>query len=222
MSIKCASNILVGISAAALLVGLPVLPASADFISSTLGAAAGFAVLEIGTGNISMANASNAGFVTGNIGVNGGNFGDSGVPITGNVITGLAATLNPNVAGNVTGTITTNQALLTAAVNAANNASATFSALAPTLSNTSINGTTTINLAAGVNGHHTDYRHPSRNIRNHKSIPQWDKKTPSQPRCIDLRREPVPPHRMGFPGKMILRWGCHWEPHGRPAIEFPW
>jgi putative adhesin len=134
-----------------LLVGLPVLPASADFISSTLGAAAGFAVLEIGTGNVSMANASNAGFVTGNIGVNGGNFSDSGVRITGNVITGAAATLNPNVAGNVTGSITQNQALLTAAVNAAISASTTFSALAPTLSNTSINGSTTINLAPGVN-----------------------------------------------------------------------
>jgi len=97
-SIKCASNILVGISTAALLVGLSVLPASADFISSTLGAAAGFAVLEIGTGgNVSIANASGAGFINGNVGVRGtssGNFGDSGTPITGALFLGGSQTAN--------------------------------------------------------------------------------------------------------------------------------
>jgi hypothetical protein len=126
-------------------------PALADIISVDLGAALGFAILETGTGNISMANASSAGFVTGNVGANGGNVGDSGVPITGNVITGTAATLNPNVTPNVKGTITSNQAALTSAVNAATSASATFAALTPTLSNTSITGNTTIDLAAGLN-----------------------------------------------------------------------
>jgi hypothetical protein len=131
--------------------GLFVHPALADTISLDLGAALGFAILETSTGNTSLANASNAGIVRGNIGVNGSNLSDSGVPINGNVTTGTAATLNPNVAPNVTGTITPNQAALTLAVNAATSASATFAALAPTLSNTSITGNTTINLAAGLN-----------------------------------------------------------------------
>jgi len=150
-SIKRASSILVGISAAALLVGLPVLPASADFISSTLGTAAGWAVLEINGGNVSLANASNAGFINGNVGLNGGNVSDSGVPITGNVVAGTAATGLSSLVGNVTGTITTNQALLTTAAANATTASSTFAGLAPTLSNTSITGTTTINIAPGVN-----------------------------------------------------------------------
>jgi hypothetical protein len=116
-----------------------------------LGTAANFAILETSNGNISMANASNAGFVNGNVGVSGGNIGDSGVPIHGNVVLGNAAALNPNVTPNVTGTVSVNQAALTAAVNSATSASATFAGLAPTLFNTSITGTTLINLAPGVN-----------------------------------------------------------------------
>jgi hypothetical protein len=42
-------------------------------------------------------------------------------------------------------------------------------------------------------GHHADYRYPSPNIRDDKSFPQWDKKTPSEARCIDLTRWPLPP-----------------------------
>ena len=62
------------------------MPASADYISDTLGSAGptDFALLEIDGGNVSLANASNAGFITGNVGLNGGNLSDSGVPITGN------------------------------------------------------------------------------------------------------------------------------------------
>jgi len=138
-------------AAPSVLAGLSFHPASADFISSSLGIAAQFTILETNGGNISMANASNAGFVTGNVGVNGGNFSDSGVPINGNVIVGTAATLNPNVAGNVTGTTTTNQSLLTTAANNAASASSTFAAQTATLPNTSVTGTTTINLASGVN-----------------------------------------------------------------------
>jgi hypothetical protein len=138
-----------------LLVGLPVLPASADFISSTLGAATGFAVLETGNGNVSIANASSAGSIVGNVGVSGtssGNFSDSGTPITGALYLGGSQTANLSGGATASGGIFKNQSsLLTTASTAAANASSTFAALAPTLSVTSINGTTTINLAPGVN-----------------------------------------------------------------------
>jgi hypothetical protein len=49
-----------------------------------LGAAGGFTVLDIGSnGNVS----ASASSITGNVGVNGGNFSDSGTPITGNLVT---------------------------------------------------------------------------------------------------------------------------------------
>src|SRR5262249_37153586 len=59
-------------------------------------------------------------------------------------------------------------------------------------------------------GHHRNYRHSSRNIRNHKSIPQCDKKTPLEPLDAfrDLTTWPVPP------GIEIRRWSYHGEPHG--------
>jgi hypothetical protein len=57
-------------------------------------------------------------------------------------------------------------------------------------------------------GHDASYRYPSPNIRDHKSSPQWDKKTPS----------PVPP---GNHGTMICRWGCHREPHGAVCNRIP-
>jgi hypothetical protein len=141
------------ICATALLAGLSVVPASADFISDTLGSAgpADWSLLQIDGGNVSLANASNAGFITGNVGLNGGNFSDSGVPITGNIIFGTAASGISSATGLVTGSITENQALLTTAATDATNASSTFAGLAPTLSNTSISGTTTINLAPGIN-----------------------------------------------------------------------
>ena len=131
--------------------GLTVHPASADFISSELGTAANFALLETDGGNVSLANARSAGFITGNVGINGGNFSDSGVQINGNFIYGTAASGISSATGNVTGVIVQDQATLTAAANAAASASSTFAGLAPTLSNTSISGTTTINLAPGVN-----------------------------------------------------------------------
>jgi hypothetical protein len=86
-------------------------------------------VLEIGLGNVSMANASKAGSVIGNVGINGGNLSDSGVPIQGNIVTSSNATVNPNVAGNVTGTISQNSALLASAATAADNASTNAAAL---------------------------------------------------------------------------------------------
>ena len=146
--ISAATAFIFGVASA----GLAANPASAStFVTDTLGSAADFAILETGTGNTSISNGGNAGFVTGNVGVNGGNLGDSGVPITGNVVAGTAAAINPNVAANVSGTVSTNQATLSAAVTAAMNAAATFAGLSPTLLNTSITGTTTINLTAGTN-----------------------------------------------------------------------
>jgi hypothetical protein len=87
-------------------------------------------VLEIGNGNVSIANASNAGSITGNVGVNGGNLSDSGVPITGNVVTSSSATVNPNVAANVSGTISQNAASLASAATAAESASSSAASLA--------------------------------------------------------------------------------------------
>lgn len=141
------------ICATALLAGLSVVPASADFISSTLGSAgpADWSLLEIDNGNVSVAQAGNAGIITGNVGLNGGNFSDSGVPITGNLVFGTAATGISSATGLVAGSITENQALLTTAATDARNASTTFAGLSSTLSNSSISGTTTINLSPGVN-----------------------------------------------------------------------
>jgi hypothetical protein len=80
-------------------------------LSVSLGVAGNYVVLEIGNGNVSVSNASNAGSINGNVGVGGGNFSDSGTPITGNVVTDSGATLNPNVAANVSGIITQNSGL---------------------------------------------------------------------------------------------------------------
>lgn len=85
-----------------------------------------WAVLEIGNGNVSIANASGAGFITGNVGVDNsvsGSLSDSGTPITGNVVTSSSSDLNPNVAPKVSGTITQDPALLNLDAIAANNAS---------------------------------------------------------------------------------------------------
>jgi hypothetical protein len=122
----------------------------------SLGVAGNYVVLEIGNGNVSVANASNAGSINGNVGVGGGNFSDSGTPITGNVVTDSAATLNPNVAANVSGIITQNSATLSAAALAADNASTTAAGLTPTGTSTLItNGSITLNggtyaLSGGV------------------------------------------------------------------------
>ena len=112
-------------------------------------------VLEIGNGNVSMANASNAGSVIGNVGVNGGNLSDSGVPIQGNVVTSSNATVNPKVAGNVTGTISQNSALLASAATAADNASTNAAALASSggglnVNSIVLNNAGTVDLNPGV------------------------------------------------------------------------
>ena len=112
-------------------------------------------VLEIGNGNVSIANASNAGSITGNVGVNGGNLSDSGVPITGNVVTSSSATVNPNVAANVSGTISQNAASLASAATAAESASSTAAGLASSgggvgVSSIVYNNAGTIDLNPGV------------------------------------------------------------------------
>src|SRR6516162_9895955 len=62
-------------------------------------------------------------------------------------------------------------------------------------------------------GQHTDYRHPSRIIRNHKSSPQWDKNTPM--RSNELARGPGIEwlsHRNDTPLRMspgVQRGGCN-------------
>jgi hypothetical protein len=114
-----------------------------------------WAVLEIGNGNVGIANASNAGSITGNVGVNGGNLSDSGVPIQGNLVTSSSATVNPNVAANVSGTISQNSALLTSAATAAENASTNAAGLASSgggvgVSSIVYNNAGTINLNPGV------------------------------------------------------------------------
>src|SRR6516164_4145494 len=64
-------------------------------------------------------------------------------------------------------------------------------------------------------GHHADCGYFSPNIRDHKAFPQWDKKTPSEPRFIDLTRWPLPGIECALPGAMIRRSGCHREPGNR-------
>jgi hypothetical protein len=114
-----------------------------------------WAVLEIGNGNVSLANASNAGSITGNVGVNGGNISDSGVPIQGNLVTSSSATVNPNVPGNVSGTVSQNSALLAQAATDAQNASSAAAALASSgggagVSSIVLNNAGTLSLNAGV------------------------------------------------------------------------
>ena len=132
-------------------------------VSFDLGAAgpSNFSVLEIGTGapnaNVSIANAANAGFITGNVGVlSTGNVSDSGVPITGNVYLGSGASLNPNVAPNVSGSVSQNAASQTLLALAANNAvAASMTASAQAASGggvgvTTINTSTSETLTSGI------------------------------------------------------------------------
>jgi hypothetical protein len=54
------------------------------------------------------------------------------------------------------------------------------------------------------------------------SFPQWDKKTPSEARCIDLTRWPLPPGiELAFPAQRYAAWHVTGSPAGLPAIEFP-
>jgi len=136
---------------AVLISGAPVRPAWADYIGTELGAAAGFAVLDISTnGNVSVANAANAGSIVGNVGVAGtnpGNFGDSGTPITGGLYLGGSQTANFSGGVTASGGIFNNQSsLLSSAASAATTASTTFAGLTATqsVSGNQITGTTTI------------------------------------------------------------------------------
>ena len=107
-------------------------------------------VLEIGDGNVSIANASNAGYINGNVGVaSGGSISDSGTPINGNLYTGgtVASTVNPNVTAEVSGTINQNSSLLSTAVSDAINASATAAGMSTSGGGT---GVTSINFNDGL------------------------------------------------------------------------
>src|SRR5271166_6661178 len=88
-------------------------PAWADYISGELGGAADFTLFDTSTnGNISMANASSAGFVLGNVGVSGthsGNFSDSGVSITGALDLGGAQTANFSGGASASGGVFSNR-----------------------------------------------------------------------------------------------------------------
>jgi hypothetical protein len=108
----------------------------------SLGAAGpgNWAVLETGAhagnANVSIADASSAGFINGNVGMGStGNISDSGTTIDGNVYLSGAATPNANLAPNVLGSISQNaasQSLLGQAIADAAAASAAASALPST------------------------------------------------------------------------------------------
>ena len=127
-----------------------------------LGAAgpSNFAVLEIGNGNVSIANASDAGGITGNVGIgSGGSISDSGTPIQGNVVTYDSTAgnppLNPNVAANVSGSISQNSASMAAAISAVNAAVVSASALSSSgggmgYSSINLGNNVTLNLNPGV------------------------------------------------------------------------
>jgi hypothetical protein len=135
--------------------GLVFLGSQALAIPVSLGAAGGFAVLEIGSGNVSIANASNAGSITGNVGVNGGNFSDSGTSIIGNLVTSGSGTVSLSGGATVSGTTSQNSSLLSQAASAANTASAQAKALASSgggvgISSIVLNNAGTVALNAGV------------------------------------------------------------------------
>jgi Ice-binding-like len=140
---------LVGITAFCILL-LEAQPAMA--LPVNLGAAGpgNWAVLETAanaaSANVSIANASSAGYINGNVGIAGkGNISDSGTPITGNVYVGSSASVNPNVAANVSGSViqtAASQTLLTQAAADAASASAAASALSGTaIANITTGGT---------------------------------------------------------------------------------
>jgi choice-of-anchor A domain-containing protein len=123
----------------------------------SLGVAGNYVVLEIGNGNVSVANASNAGSIVGNVGVNGtGNLSDSGVSIQGNLVTSGGGNDSFSGGASVSGTTTQNSSLLSQAASAADAASITAAGLTPTGTSTLItNGSITLNggtyaLSGGV------------------------------------------------------------------------
>ena len=132
------------VATAMLLVGLPVRPAAADYISSELGDAGSWTVLGIGTdGRVTMTGGS----VVGNVGVAGGRFTFTDGAITGGVAVGAGVTVT-RTGGSLTEGIKTGIDL-SSDVSAATSASNAFAVLATTqnVSGNRINGTTTINAA---------------------------------------------------------------------------
>jgi hypothetical protein len=117
--------------AAILAVGVPVRSASA--LAYDLGAASNWAVLEIGSGNVSMSTGS----VAGNVGAAGGNFSDSNLVINGSLNLGTGVTYSLTSPNLVTGGVNMG-AQLAPAVGAATAASAAASAMAQTSSLASI------------------------------------------------------------------------------------
>jgi hypothetical protein len=120
----------------------------------SLGAAGGFAVLEIGSGNVSIANASNAGSITGNVGVNGGNLSDSGTSIIGNLVTKSGSGVVSLSGATVSGTTSQNSTLLSQAASAADAASAAAAGLASSGGGVGVSSIVlsggTVALSAGV------------------------------------------------------------------------
>jgi choice-of-anchor A domain-containing protein len=132
------------VATATLLIGVPVRPASADYIGSELGAAGNWAVLDIGsTGSVTMTGGS----VIGNVGIAGGSLNFTGATINGSADVGTGVTVT-HTGGSVTGGINTGVNFSSAA-GAARSASTTFAGLAATqsISGNQINGTTTISAA---------------------------------------------------------------------------
>ena len=120
----------------------------------SLGAAGpgNWAVVDIGNGSVSIAS---AGSITGNVGVNGGNLSDSGVPITGNLVTSGSGVVSLSGGAMVSGTTSQNSALLASDATLAKNASTNAAAFASSAggvgvsSNFVLNGVT-VNLNPGV------------------------------------------------------------------------
>ncbi len=139
------------VAATALFIVAPMRSASADFISTELGAAGNFAVLDINSnGNVSISGPAPPGSILGNVGVLGtssGNFSDSGVPLIGSLYLGGSQTANFSGGALPIGGVLTDQgALLSSAASSAAKASSAFSALTPTqtVSGSQITNTTTI------------------------------------------------------------------------------
>ena len=129
-------------------------PAVVKALPVSLGSAGGYAVLEIGNGNVSLAAAPPNGSITGNVGAAGGNLSDGGnLPINGSVFLGTGAS-SSGLSGNVSGTINTNFDL-SSAISAATTASSQAAALASSgggvgFSSISEGNNVTLNLAPGV------------------------------------------------------------------------
>ena len=120
----------------------------------SLGDAGDYAILEIGSGNVSLAAAPPNGSISGNVGAVCGNLSDGGsLPITGNVNLGSAAT-SSGLSGNVSGSINTGFNL-SSAVSAALSASSTAAGMASSgggsgISSINLANNVTLNLKPGV------------------------------------------------------------------------